>query len=70
MIGRLSGILAEVGEEEAIIDCGGVGYIVRLGARALSRLLSSFCRDGTTLQTRAKRATFFFFIKNARAFRG
>lgn len=38
MIGRLSGLLAEVGEEEAIIDCGGVGYIVRLGARALSRL--------------------------------
>lgn len=38
MIGRLSGILAEVGEEEAIVDCGGVGYIVRLGARALSRL--------------------------------
>ena len=38
MIGRLSGLLAEVGEEEAVIDCGGVGYIVRLGARALSRL--------------------------------
>ena len=38
MIGRLSGLLAEVGEEEAIIDCGGVGYIVRLGAGALSRL--------------------------------
>jgi Holliday junction DNA helicase RuvA len=38
MIGRLSGILAEIGEEEAIVDCGGVGYIVRLGARSLSRL--------------------------------
>ena len=38
MIGRLSGILAEVGEEDAIVDCGGVGYVVRLGARALSRL--------------------------------
>lgn len=38
MIGRLSGILAEVGEEEAIVDCGGVGYIVRLGARSLMRL--------------------------------
>ena len=38
MIGRLSGILAEAGEEEALIDVGGVGYVVRCGARTLTRL--------------------------------
>jgi Holliday junction DNA helicase RuvA len=38
LIGRLRGVLAEVGEEEAIVDVGGVGYIVRCGARTLSRL--------------------------------
>ena len=38
MIGRLRGVLAEVGEEEAIVEVGGVGYIVRCGARTLSRL--------------------------------
>lgn len=38
MIGRLSGVLAEVGEEDALIDVGGVGYVVRCGARTLARL--------------------------------
>lgn len=38
MIGRLRGQLAEVGEEEALIDVMGVGYIVRCGARTLGRL--------------------------------
>jgi len=38
VIARLRGRLVEVGEEEAVIDVGGVGYLVRMGARALARL--------------------------------
>jgi Holliday junction DNA helicase RuvA len=38
MIGRLRGMVAEVGEEEALIDVGGVGYVVRCGSRTLERL--------------------------------
>ena len=38
MIGRLRGALAEVGEEDALIDVGGVGYVVRCGARTLSHM--------------------------------
>jgi Holliday junction DNA helicase RuvA len=38
MIGRLRGVVAEVGEEEALIDVMGVGYVVRCGSRTLARL--------------------------------
>jgi Holliday junction DNA helicase RuvA len=38
MIGRLRGLVAEIGEEDAVIDVMGVGYLVRCGARTLSRL--------------------------------
>ena len=38
MIGRLRGSLAEVGEEDALIDVGGVGYVVRCGSRTLARM--------------------------------
>lgn len=38
MIGRLRGAVAEVGEEEALIDVMGVGYLVRCGHRTLQRL--------------------------------
>lgn len=38
MIGRLAGAVAEIGEEEALIDVLGVGYVVRCGSRTLSRL--------------------------------
>lgn len=38
MIGRLRGAVAEVGEEEALIDVMGVGYVVRCGQRTLQRL--------------------------------
>jgi Holliday junction DNA helicase RuvA len=38
MIGRLRGLVAEVGEEDVLIDVVGVGYVVRCGTRTLSRL--------------------------------
>lgn len=38
MIGRLAGVVAEVSEEDALIDVLGVGYVVRCGSRTLSRL--------------------------------
>lgn len=72
MIGRLRGVLAEVGEEEALIDVGGVGYLVKAGARTLARLPeagaeivvhveSQTREDGTRLYgflTREERRTF------------
>lgn len=38
MIARLSGILAEAGDEFAVIDVGGVGYLVFCSTRTLARL--------------------------------
>ena len=38
MIGRLRGSVAEIGEDEVLIDVMGVGYVVRCGSRTLSRL--------------------------------
>ncbi|HEY2710310.1 MAG TPA: Holliday junction branch migration protein RuvA [Caulobacteraceae bacterium] len=48
MIGRLRGAVAEVGEEEALIDVLGVGYVVRCGSRTLGRLPA--LGDETVLQ--------------------
>lgn len=38
MIGRLSGVLIEIEGEDALVDVNGVGYLVRCGARTLSKL--------------------------------
>lgn len=38
MIGALKGLAAALGEDRAVIDVGGVGYLVHGGTRLLSRL--------------------------------
>src|SRR5262245_48610077 len=38
MIGLLNGVVAAVGEDTALIDVNGVGYVVQAGGRTLSRL--------------------------------
>lgn len=38
MIGSLNGVVASVGEDAALIEVGGVGYVVQAGARTLGRL--------------------------------
>ena len=38
MIGRLRGEVAEIEADSALIDVAGVGYVVRMGGRALERL--------------------------------
>lgn len=38
MIARLSGILAETTADSAVIDVGGVGYLVHLGGRTLGAI--------------------------------
>jgi holliday junction DNA helicase RuvA len=38
MIGRLRGVLAETSEEDALVDVGGVGYVVRCGSRTLAQM--------------------------------
>ena len=38
MIARLSGTVGELGEDFAIIDVGGVGYLIFCSSRTLSRM--------------------------------
>ena len=38
MIGRLRGLLLETTDEEVLIECAGVGYVVRCGVRTIAAL--------------------------------
>ena len=37
MIGKLTGIVDLIGEDHAILDCGGVGYLVSCPSSSLAR---------------------------------
>lgn len=52
MIARLTGILAEVGEDWAIVDCNGVGYLAFCSSRTLAALgeVGEACTVHTQLQ--------------------
>lgn len=38
MIGKLKGVVDEIGEDHVVIDVGGVGYVAHCGARTLTGL--------------------------------
>lgn len=52
MIARLSGILAETGEDWAVVDVAGVGYLVHCSTRTLAMLgeIGEACRVHTQMQ--------------------
>ena len=63
MIARLSGTLAEIGSDSAVIDVGGVGYLVHLSGRTLEAIgaVSAQVMLLTELQVREDAWTLFGF---------
>ena len=63
MIARLSGLLAETSADSAVIDVGGVGYLVQLSARTLDALgpIGGEVMILTELQVREDAWTLFGF---------
>lgn len=51
MIGKLTGIVDEIGEDFAVIDVGGVGYVVHCAARVLSNLPAAGQRTTLHVET-------------------
>lgn len=54
MIGKLTGIIDEVGDDFAVIDVGGVGYVVHCSARVLSNLPASGQRTTLHVETQMR----------------
>jgi Holliday junction DNA helicase RuvA len=63
MIARLSGVLAESGTDSAVIDVGGVGYLVQMSGRTLQALgpIGGTVLVLTELQVREDAWTLFGF---------
>ncbi|HWL48028.1 MAG TPA: Holliday junction branch migration protein RuvA, partial [Sphingomonadaceae bacterium] len=64
MIARLSGLLAEAAADQAVIDVGGVGYLVQASARTLSALgpVGGAVTLFTEMQVREDAITLFGFV--------
>ncbi len=63
MIARLTGVLAEAGADHAVIDVGGVGYLVQLSGKTLSALggAGAQVKILTDMQVREDAITLFGF---------
>ena len=63
MIARLTGILAESASDHAVIDVGGVGYLVQASTRTLSAIgpVGSEVKVFTEMQVREDAMTLFAF---------
>ena len=66
MIGSLQGIVGAVGEDTALIDVGGVGYLVQAGSRTLGRLsVGATVRLAVETQVREDAIRLFGFDSDA-----
>lgn len=54
MIGKLTGIIDEIGDDFAVIDVGGVGYVVHCAARVLSNLPQAGQRASLFVETQMR----------------
>lgn len=63
MIARLTGVLAEIGADHAVIDVAGVGYLVQASTRTLAALggVGTDARLFTEMQVREDSMTLFAF---------
>lgn len=63
MIARLTGVLAELGADHAVIDVAGVGYLVQASTRTLAALggVGTDVRLFTEMQVREDSMTLFAF---------
>ena len=60
MIARLTGLLDSTGEDWAVVDVGGVGYLVQCSARTLSQLPGRGERVSLAVETHMREDSFSF----------
>ena len=54
MIGKLTGIIDEIGDDFALVDIGGVGYVVHCAARVLANLPAAGQRATLFVETQMR----------------